>query len=149
MANIVTTEQLQHASLDTQTLETFVNGDENTVNKPRLLPAVDIGSIAELRKKVQDKVDLQIATLPSGRKGYATLAAAQAAQASLPANTLVEVSNDSDSTKNGVYLWDGAKLAKSTLDPLMQAKEYTDTAKSEVLDYIESLKNIDLLAVYN
>ncbi len=104
MADIVTTEQLQNASLDVQTLETFVNGTETQVNKPRLIPTVDVGSIAELRKKVQDKVDLQIATLPSGRKGYATLAAAQVAQASLPANTLVEVTSDTTTANNGVCI---------------------------------------------
>ena len=126
MAAIVTTEQLQNASLDVQTIEKFVNGSETQVNKPRLLPAVDVGSIAELRKKVQDKVDLQIATLPSGHKGYPTLAAAQAAQASLPANTLVEVTSDTTTANNGVYLWNGTTLTKSNNDVLGQAKAYTD-----------------------
>lgn len=126
MPDIVTTEQLQNASLDTQTLEKFVNGDENTVNSPRLMPDADIGSIAELRKKVQDKVDLQIATLPAGHKGYATLALAQAAEAYLPENTLVEVTNDSDSTKNGVYLWDGTTLTKGAYDILTSVKAYVD-----------------------
>lgn len=130
MADIVTMQELQDASLDVQTLETFVNGSETQVNTPRLLPNVDIGSIAELRKKVQDKVDLQIATLPSGRKGYPTLAAAQAAQSSLAANTLVEVTNDTTTANNGVYLWNGTALTKSTYDPktvaVADAKTYTD-----------------------
>lgn len=132
MADIVTTEQLRNASLDTQTLEKFVNGNETQVNKPRLLPNVDIGSIAELRKKVQDKVDLQIATLPAGHKGYATLADAQAAQASLPANTLVEVTSDSTTANNGVYLWNGAVLTKSAYDPYKLAKEFTLQQVDEV-----------------
>ena len=136
MAAIVTTEQLQNASLDVQTIEKFVNGSETQVNKPRLLPAVDIGSIAELRKKVQDKVDLQIATLPSGRKGYPTLAAAQAAQASLPANTLVEVTSDTTTANNGVYLWNGTTLTKSTYDPLTQAKGYTDVSVEPIVKLI-------------
>lgn len=126
MADIVTTEQLQNASLDVQTIEKFVNGSETQVNNPRLLPDVDIGSIAELRKKVQDTVDLQIATLPAGHKGYATLADAQAAQASLPANTLVEVTNDTTVSNNGVYLWNGTTLTKSTYDVLTSAKAYVD-----------------------
>ncbi|ONG40238.1 hypothetical protein BKE17_02840 [Enhydrobacter sp. H5] len=128
MADIVTTEQLQNASLDVQTIEKFVNGSETQVNKPRLIPTVDIGSIAELRKKVQDKVDLQIATLPIGHKGYATLALAQAAQSTLAANTLVEVTNDSDSTKNGVYLWNGTTLAKSAFDPSALQRSFVRTA---------------------
>ena len=125
MADIITVQELKDASLDAQTLETFVNGDENTVNKPRLMPTVDIGSIAELRKKVQNKVDLQIATLPNGRKGYATLANAQAAQASLPANTIVEVTGDTDSN-NGVYLWNGTTLVKSNYDVIKQAIKYSN-----------------------
>lgn len=132
MADIITVQELKDASLDAQTLETFVNGTETQVNNPRLLPTVNVGSIAELRKKVQNKVDLQIATLPNGRKGYATLALAQAAQASLPANTLVEVTNDSDSTKNGVYLWNGTTLTKSTYDPLTQANGYTDSSVNSI-----------------
>ena len=147
MAAIVTTEQLQNASLDVQTIEKFVNGSETQVNKPRLLPAVDVGSIAELRKRVQDKVDLQIATLPIGHKGYLTLAAAQAAQASLPANTLVEVTNDTTTANNGVYLWDGATLAKSTYDPkttaVAEAKNYADTLNTATNKAVNNLVQQD------
>lgn len=215
---LMTLDDMAGGKLDLKTIAIYTSGDENVVNEPRLAPGVNVGSLAALNKHVKDKVDLQIATLPSGHKGYATLADAQAAQASLPANTLVEVTNDSDSTKNGVYLWNGTTLTKSTYDPkaavadvkaytdtslkpyvktyntlaelnavtgmntgqvakvtndaatinigdyryngttwikfndptvLTDAKVYTDTAKSEVLGYIESLKNIDLLAVYN
>ena len=143
MAAIVTTEQLQNASLDVQTIEKFVNGSETQVNKPRLLPAVDVGSIAALNKHVKDKVDLQIATLPSGRKGYPTLASAQAAQSSLPANTLVEVTNDTTTANNGVYLWDGATLAKSTYDPkttaVAEAKNYADTLNTATNKAVNNL----------
>lgn len=139
MADIVTTEQLRNASLDAQTLEKFVNGNETQVNKPRLLPNVDIGSIAELRKKVQDKVDRQIATLPLGHKGYATIALAQAAQASLPANTLVEVTNDPVDANNGVYLWDGNALTRSSYD----AKQYSDKSQYVAINATQnSVENI-------
>ena len=125
MADIITVQELKDASLDAQTLETFINGTETQVNNPRLLPNVNIGSLAELRKKVQNKVDLQIATLPNGRKGYATLASAKAAQSTLPANTLIEVTGDTDSN-NGVYLWDGTTLVKSSYDVIKQAIKYGD-----------------------
>ena len=148
MADIVTTEQLQNASLDVQTLETFVNGTETQVNKPRLIPTVDVGSIAELRKKVQDKVDLQIATLPAGRKGYPTLVSAQAAQSTLAANTIIEVNNDSDTTKNGVYTWDGTTLTKASYDPLTQSKNYTDKKltilNASEADYVSPLVGVGL-----
>lgn len=126
MAEPVTLLQLQEASQDCDTLELFVNGDENAVNNPRLRPDMDVGSIAALNKHVKDKVDLQIATLPIGHKGYATLALAQAAQSSLPANTLVEITNDATTANNGVYLWDGTTLTKSAYDPLTNAKAYVD-----------------------
>ena len=91
MADIVTVQELQDASLDVQTLETFINGDENVVNEPRLALGVNVGSLAALNKHVKDKVDLQFATLPNGRKGYKTSADAQAAQSTLAANTIVYV----------------------------------------------------------
>ena len=126
MANPITIQELVNASLDAQTLGTFVNGDENAVNHPRLRQDLDVGSLAELRKKIF----LQLAAGASGHKGFKTLADAQAAQASLPANTLVEVTNDSDSAKNGVYLWDGAMLTKSIYDPAAVAKNYTDNLET-------------------
>lgn len=147
MADIVTVQELQNASLDTQTLEKFVNGSETQVNNPRLLPNVDVGSIAELRKKVQDKVDLQIATLPAGRKGYPTLVSAQAAQATLAANTLVEVTNDTTASNNGVYLWDGTALTKSAYDPVEINKEWVNTEfKNNIFNALGvsfSYENID------
>lgn len=58
----------------------------------------------------------------AGHKGYATLALAQAAQATLPVNTIVEVMNDPTESNNGMYQWNGTTLSKSSYDPLTQAK---------------------------
>lgn len=124
---LMTLDDMADGKLDLKTIAIYTSGDENVVNEPRLAPGVNVGSLAALNKHVKDKVDLQIATLPSGRKGYATLALAQAAQASLPANTVIEVNNDSDSAKNGIYMWNGSALIKSAHDPLNLAKAYTDT----------------------
>lgn len=66
----------------------------------------------------------QVVSLAGGHKGYATLALAQAAQSSLPTNTIVEITNDG--ANNGTYQWDGTTLTKSAYDPLTQAKSYTD-----------------------
>ena len=128
---LMTLDDMTDGKLDLTTLKVYINGDENVVNEPRLAPGFNVGSLAALNKHVKDKVDLQIATLPSGRKGYATLADAQAAQASLPANTLVDVTNDTTTANNGVYLWNGATLTKSVYDPLTQAKNYTEQYFSE------------------
>lgn len=134
MSDLMTTADMADGKLDLTTLKVYINGDENTVNKPRLLPNVNVGSIAKLNKSVNDRVNLQIAKLPSGRKGYLTLAAVQAAQASLPANTIVEVTNDTTIANNGVYIWDGTTLTKSNLDLVGESKAYTDT-KINDLDF--------------
>lgn len=70
------------------------------------------------------EVDTAFAAYVGGRKAYTTLALAQAAQATLLANTAIEVTNDG--ANNGTYQWDGTTLTKSNYDPLTQAKKYTD-----------------------
>lgn len=79
--------------------------------------------IADAYTKAQ--VDSSIAAVSGGHKAYQTLALAQADQASLPANTIVEVTNDPTSSNNGTYQWNGTALTKSAYDPLTQAKSYT------------------------
>ena len=69
-------------------------------------------------------VDTTFAAYVGGRKAYTTLALAQAAQSSLPANTAIEVTNDG--ANNGTYQWNGTTLTKSVYDPLTQAKSYAD-----------------------
>lgn len=139
-------EKLEGGALDLKVIEVYASGDENVVNEPRLAPGVNVGSLAALNKHVKDKVDLQIATLPAGRKGYATLALAQAAQASLAANTLVEVTDDTTTTNNGVYLWDGTTLVKSGNDVLGQAKAYTDSYATVKPVLLSTNANLDTLA---
>jgi hypothetical protein len=71
-------------------------------------------------------VDTIFTAYVGGRKAYTTLALAQAAQASLPANTAIEVTNDPTASNNGTYQWNGTALTKSAYDPLTQAKLYAD-----------------------
>jgi len=66
----------------------------------------------------------QVVSLAGGHMGYATLALATTASTGLPANTVVEVTNDTTTSNNGLYLWNGTTLTKSAYDPLTQAKEY-------------------------
>ncbi len=73
------------------------------------------------------EVDTTFAAYVGGRKAYTTLALAQAAQSSLPANTAIEVTNDG--ANNGTYQWNGTTLTKSAYDPLTQAKAYADLSK--------------------
>ena len=75
------------------------------------------------------EVDTTFAAYVGGRKAYTTLALAQAAQSSLPANTVVDVTNDPDPTKNGTYQWNSTTLTKSAYDPLAQAKSYSESQR--------------------
>ena len=90
------------------------------------------------KSETDTKITALSSTTYAGHKGYATLTLAQAAQASLAANTLVEVTNDTTTANNGVYLWNGTTLTKSTYDVLSQAKAYTDTAKNIAISTAEN-----------
>lgn len=86
--------------------------------------------IADAYTKAQ--VDSSIAAVSGGHKAYQTLALAQAAQATLPVNSVVEITNDG--ANNGTYQWNGTTLTKSAYDPLNQAKSYTDTKTESILE---------------
>ena len=73
----------------------------------------------------QIAVNNSLTAIAGGHKAYQTLALAQAAQATFPVNSIVEVTNDG--ANNGIYQWNGTTLTKSTYDPLTQAKAYTDS----------------------
>jgi hypothetical protein len=70
----------------------------------------------------KSEVDSVVAPLTGGHKAYTTLALAQAAQGTLPVNSIVEVTNDPTDSNNGTYQWNGTTLTKSAYDPLTQAK---------------------------
>lgn len=72
-------------------------------------------------------VDNMVTSIAGGHKGYATLALATTASTGLPANTVVEVTNDTTTSNNGLYLWNGSVLTKSNYDPITQSKNYTDS----------------------
>lgn len=85
------------------------------------------------------EVDTTFAAYVGGRKGYTTLALAQADQSNLPANTVVEVTNDPTTSNNGTYQWNGTTLTKSDYDPLAQAKAYvSNTGMASVVGPVMS-----------
>ena len=96
---------------------------------------------AYTKTETDNKIDALSGTSYAGHKGYTTLALAQAAQASLPANTIVEVTNDPDKNKNGVYLWDGTTLIKYNEEDTSQK---INLVKNQINDnytaFIEFLK---------
>ena len=69
-----------------------------------------MGNASEIRKKadityVDSRVgdfQTQVAAVAGGHKGYATLALATTASTGLPANTVVEVTNDATTANNGL-----------------------------------------------
>ena len=73
----------------------------------------------------------KVESASGGKYGFITLSDAQAAQASLPANSVVEVTNDTTSSNNGTYQWNGADLTKSAYDPLTQSKKFTQSSLNE------------------
>ena len=85
----------------------------------------------------------------SGHRGYLTLADVQAAQASLTSNTVVEVLADTDTSKNGTYLWDGTTLKKSTYDVLTTAKKYVNSNVKSLVGITNGINIADLSKVEN
>lgn len=131
---------------DAETLEQAVNGPAGELIKSRLgrefytlasIPQINTMTREEVAAAVEPKankvdVDVALAAYVGGRKAYTTLALAQAAQSSLPANTAIEVTNDPTASNNGTYQWNGTTLTKSAYDPLTQAKGYTDTKTQNI-----------------
>ena len=85
------------------------------------------------------EVDTTFAAYVGGRKAFTTLALAQAAQSSLPADTAIEITNDG--ANNGTYQWNGTTLTKSAYDPLTQSKLYADQTKVAHTDMVVFKKN--------
>ena len=100
-------------------------------NASQILKKADKNYVDNLATTVATKadknyVDNALTAIGGGRKAYQTLALATAATSSLPADTVVEVTNDPTSSNNGSYQWNGTTLTKSVYDPLTQSKNYTD-----------------------
>ena len=105
MANAITMQQLANASVDVQTLEQVVNGDNNTDVTSRLgntYPTLD----KALKLIMQHGL---VGSTPY--KTYADLVAAK-----ITVGTYGVVTNDSDPSKNGLYLNDNGTLKYSDLN---------------------------------
>ena len=82
-----------------------------------------------------DHLQQDIDNAKNGANSYRTLALANAAVAAgdIPVNTSLRVTVDSDTTKNGLYDYDGLTLEKSSSDELTQAKAYADSTKTAAI----------------
>lgn len=73
-------------------------------------------------------VNAAITAFTGGHKAYYTMAIALANTSTFIQNSIIEITNDPDPSKNGAYHWNGADLYKSAYDPLTQAKAFTKDA---------------------
>lgn len=65
---------------------------------------------------IEQGIQTQLNSLGVGNKAYKTYAAMTADTANIPAKSKVTVTNDSDTTKNGDYQFDGTAFTKSAYD---------------------------------
>lgn len=151
---------LDHKSIQTHLNELYEKLDEN--RKTFLLKA-DVHYVDEKDNDLQNKinlkadntnvsqkfdtkadityVDTKLASVAGGLAGaYTTYDLAFTATTTLESNVILKVTNDSDSTKNGDYTWDGTSLIKSDYDPLVIAQHYTDKEVEEVSDNLNQYK---------
>lgn len=117
MAEPISVQQLKDASLDVKSLEEVVNGDENVVVTTRLgetYPSVK-GSIKTL---------FEYGGLPA--EPFETKAQMEIDGAALIDGDYAYVTDDNDTTNNGLYVKTAGIWVKSAYDPLTQAKTYVD-----------------------
>ncbi|WP_180030891.1 hypothetical protein [Acinetobacter sp. YH12245] len=76
------------------------------------------------------EVDSALVAVAGGNYGFNTLAAFEAAKATIPVNSTVTIAEAG--ANQGQNIWDGTTLAKSPNDPLLQAKQYTDSFATNV-----------------
>lgn len=152
VANAITITELRDASVDAQALEAFVNADAATQVPRRLAPAVKtlsyyaayMDTLSKGKDGAKGEDGARGADGAKGEKGvdgsftqkaYDTYAAMVADKAAIPANTSVNITNDTDMSKNGLYAYNGTAFTKSAYDPLSLAKAFTikqtDTALSD------------------
>lgn len=109
-----------------------------------LTTAVDALELTDL------SLQSQVNSIGGGKFAYTTYEKMEAAAAlpdedplKLPANSSVDVTNDTDPSKNGTYSYDGAVFAKSPYDPLALAKDYADANPMFLPVRIQATDNLD------
>lgn len=100
-----------------------------------------------------DSLQDQVNAIGVGSYGFKTYAEMDAAKTTLPANSLLRVTNDPNTANNGDWQWDGTTLTKSLYDPLTQAKDYSSFREStgtyKNVFNIDEIKGLDLSRITN
>lgn len=124
-------EQSQTLLADTAAQANLAQGYASSANSANNAAQQAVIEVSAAESNVYSALSVQqvavnnsLTAIAGGHKAYQTLAAAQTAQSTLPANTVIEVTNDG--ANNGTYQWNGTTLTKSAYDPLTQAKGYAD-----------------------
>lgn len=115
---------IENATLDLKTIENFVNLPEGSDVRPRLLPSVDVGTLAGIRQAIFETGGLP--ATPFATKSSMSSSA-------LLDNAYAMVTDDATAANNGLYQKKAGVWVKSAYDPLAQSKSYTDTAKSSAI----------------
>lgn len=121
------------------------------------LSAANANSSKDLAKQYADNIDASLTAIAGGHKAYATLAAALANTSTFPQDSIIEITNDPDSSKNGAYQWNGADLTKSAYDPVAiasaDATTKANTAQANAIANstakINDLKNASVISFDN
>lgn len=152
MADAISIQELIDARTDAKTLEEAVNGDAVTTVLSRLGESYPTlaNALSQIDGKL-DSADAQIKQAITDLFQNGGLPATPfATKALMTASPLVDgdyamVTNDT--ANNGLYVKTAGAWVKSEYDPLVQAKSYTDTAKTEAIavskDYADT-KGVDL-----
>lgn len=110
---------IAEASQDLQTIEDFVNLPAGSDVRPRLLPSVNVGTLAGTRDAI-----FRAGGLPA--EPFPTLAKMQTEGTSLADGQLAMVYNET--ANNGLYVKTAGAWVKADYDPLTQAKTYIGSA---------------------
>lgn len=123
--------QVTNGSKDLQTIEDFVNLPEGSQVKPRLLPSVDVGTLAGIRGAI-----FKAGGLPA--TPFRTKALMSAS--SLANDKYAMVTDDAVAENNGVYVKGGGVWSKTKYDPLKESINYTDSKIDSVSKNAESIE---------
>lgn len=93
-----------------------------------------INTEATRAQAIETAIQNQVDSIVVGNKAYRTYALMNADKANIPVNSKVSVTNDSDTTKNIDWQWNGVDFSPASPNVLTQAKNYTDTRIGELIN---------------
>ena len=101
--------------------------------------------VAQLEAADAEIISLIEALANGATRAYLTFSDLDAAKTTLPVNSFASVTNDPNTTLNGLYQWDGTTLTKSNYDPLNAAQDYADANALFKTKILATGANLDTL----